>query len=65
MATSGFHATTLHLILKKIWLFDAGLKNFFLHLSLPPVFLQLVFQPFVSAQTGFLIRAWEPSGLDY
>ena len=37
----------------------------FLHIFLLPAFLQLVFQPLLSAQTGFLIAAWEPSGLDY
>ena len=30
-----------------------------------PAFFRLVFQPFMSAQTIFLIGAWKPSGLDY
>ena len=39
---------------------------FFSILSLfPPAFLPLVFQPLISAQTGFTIGARQPSGLDY
>ena len=30
-----------------------------------PVFLQLVFQPLISAQTGSSIEAWQPGGLNY
>ena len=33
--------------------------------SLLPAFLQLVFQPLMSAQTGSLIGAWQLSWLDY
>ena len=36
----------------------------FLHLSILPALLQLVFEPLVSAQTGFLIGARQPSGLN-
>ena len=37
----------------------------FLHLSFLPDFLQLIIQPIISAQTGFWIGAWQPSGLNY
>ena len=39
---------------------------FFLYLSfLRYAFIQLVFQALNSVQTGFLIGAWQPSGLNY
>ena len=41
-----------------------GLNNFFIS-PFQPIFLQLVFKLLISVQTGFLIRAWQPSGLDY
>ena len=37
----------------------------FLHLSSLPAFLQLVFQPLMSVQTGFSIGAWQPSVLNH
>ena len=37
----------------------------FLHLSVLPASLQLVFQTLISAQIGFLIGAWQPRGLQY
>ena len=40
-------------------------SDFFGQFSLLPAFLQLVFQPLMSAQTGFLVGAWQPSGLDF
>ena len=37
----------------------------FLHLSLPPALLLLVFQPLMFALTGLVIGAWQPSGFNY
>ena len=45
--------------------FNSRQPKFFLYLSWLPAFLLLVFQPLMSAQTGFMIGAWQPSGLDY
>ena len=39
--------------------------TYFLLRFLLTVFLQLVFQPLMSAQIGFMVAAWQPSGLGY
>ena len=42
-----------------------GNEPLFFIFSFLPTFLQLVFQPLMSAQIGFIIGAPQPSGLNY
>ena len=64
-ATLSLALSSVAMIICAFMLGGLNLIIYFLHLSFLPTFLQLVFQLLISAQTGFSIGAWKPSGLDY